>query len=99
AERRRKVRQRAADVTVRPVGDGMSELRALLPHPDARACRDAVDQHARAAREAGDGRPVGMLRAGALADLVLRPWQDQPAVTAQLTVVAPLPALTPTRFL
>ncbi|MCF6737733.1 DUF222 domain-containing protein, partial [Blastococcus sp. KM273129] len=77
AERRRRVRQRAADVTVRPVGDGMSELRALLPHPDARACRDAVDQHARAAREAGDGRPAGMLRAGALTDLLLRPWQQQ----------------------
>ncbi|MGY1725326.1 hypothetical protein, partial [Blastococcus sp. SYSU DS0533] len=39
AERRRRIRQRAADVTVRPVGDGMSELRALLPHSDARACR------------------------------------------------------------
>ncbi|MGY1725325.1 hypothetical protein ACI79W_20025, partial [Blastococcus sp. SYSU DS0533] len=40
-----------------------------------------------------------MLRAGAAADLILRPWQDQPAVTAQLTVVAPLPALTPAGFL
>ncbi|MGY1724886.1 DUF222 domain-containing protein, partial [Blastococcus sp. SYSU DS0533] len=98
AERRRRIRQRAADVTVRPVGDGMSELRALLPHPDARACRDALDRHARAAQEAGDGRPIGMLRAGAAADLILRPWQDQPAVTAQLTVVAPLPALTPAAF-
>ncbi|MGY1827777.1 HNH endonuclease signature motif containing protein [Blastococcus sp. SYSU DS0541] len=40
-----------------------------------------------------------MLRTGALADLLLRPWQDQPAVTAQLTVVAPLGALNPARFL
>ncbi|MGY1720360.1 HNH endonuclease signature motif containing protein, partial [Blastococcus sp. SYSU DS0552] len=40
-----------------------------------------------------------MLRAGALADLLLRPWQEQPVVTAQLTVVAPLSALTPAGFL
>ncbi|MGY2002910.1 DUF222 domain-containing protein [Blastococcus sp. SYSU DS1024] len=99
ADRRREARRRAADVTVRPVGDGMSELRALLPHPEARACRDALDRHARAAKDAGDARPIGMLRAGALADLLLRPWQQQPAVTAQLTVVAPLDALTPGRFL
>ncbi|MGY1834861.1 DUF222 domain-containing protein [Blastococcus sp. SYSU DS0510] len=99
ADRRREVRRRGADVSVRPVGDGMSELRALLPHPDARACRAAVDAHARAAKEAGDERPIGMLRAGALADLLLRPWQDAPAVTAQLTVIAPLSALTPARFL
>ncbi|MGY1827867.1 DUF222 domain-containing protein [Blastococcus sp. SYSU DS0541] len=99
ADRRREARRRGADVPVRPVGDGMGELRALLPHPDARACRAAVDGHARAAKAAGDDRPVGMLRAGALADLLLRPWQDQPAVTAQLTVVAPLGALTPAGFL
>ncbi|MGY2065771.1 DUF222 domain-containing protein [Blastococcus sp. SYSU DS0619] len=99
ADRRREQRRRGADVTVRPVGDGMSELRALLPHPEARACRDAADQHARAAKAAGDPRPVGMLRCGALADLVLRPWEDRPAVTAHLTVVAPLGALTPAGFL
>ncbi|MGY1720316.1 DUF222 domain-containing protein [Blastococcus sp. SYSU DS0552] len=99
ADRRRQARRRAADVTVRPVGDGMSELRALLPHPDARACRDALDRHARAAKDAGDTRPIGMLRTGALTDLLLRPWQQQPSVTAQLTVVAPLSALTPAKFL
>ncbi|RZU31414.1 uncharacterized protein DUF222 [Blastococcus saxobsidens] len=95
ADRRREQRRRGADVTVRPVGDGMSEFRALMPHPEARACRDAVDRHARAAKEAGDDRPIGMLRAGAAADLMLRPWQEQPEVTAHLTVVAPLTALTP----
>ncbi|MGY1986312.1 DUF222 domain-containing protein [Blastococcus sp. SYSU DS0669] len=99
ADRRREIRRRGADVSVRPVGDGMSELRALLAHPDARACRAAVDGHARAAKAAGDDRPIGMLRTGALADLLLRPWQDQPAVTAQMTVVAPLGALNPARFL
>ncbi|MDK3257675.1 hypothetical protein QOZ86_14300, partial [Blastococcus capsensis] len=77
----------------------MSELRALMPHPEARACRDAVDAHARAAKAPGDDRPIGMLRAGAAADLILRPWQDRPAVTAHLTVLTPLDALTPARFL
>ncbi|RBY92138.1 HNH endonuclease [Blastococcus sp. TBT05-19] len=99
ADRRRAQRQRNADVTVRPVGDGMSELRVLLPHPEARGCRDTADRHARAAKDAGDLRPIGMLRTGAVADLILRPWQEQPSVTAQLTVVAPLDALTPDRFL
>ncbi|WP_346623326.1 DUF222 domain-containing protein [Blastococcus montanus] len=100
ADRRREQRRRGADVTVRPVGDGMSEFRALLPHPEARACRDAADRHARAAKEAGDTRPIGMLRAGAAADLMLRPWDDtRPPVTAHLTVVAPLTALTPASFL
>ncbi|NEK86324.1 DUF222 domain-containing protein [Blastococcus saxobsidens] len=95
ADRRREHRRRGTDVTVRPVGDGMSEFRALLPHPEARACRDAVDRHAQAAKRAGDLRPIGMLRAGAVADLLLRPWQEQPPVTAHLTVIAPLTALAP----
>nr|WP_275585379.1 HNH endonuclease signature motif containing protein [Blastococcus saxobsidens] len=99
ADRRRENRRRGADVSVRPVGDGMGEFRALMPYPDARACRDAADQHARAAKEAGDPRPLGMLRAGAVADLLLRPWQERPPVTAHLTVVAPLHALTPAGFL
>ncbi|TYP81247.1 HNH endonuclease signature motif containing protein, partial [Blastococcus xanthinilyticus] len=77
----------------------MSELRAVLPHPDAAACRDAVDRYARAAKDAGDPRPIGMLRAGAMGDLLLRPWQQRPSVTAHLTVVAPLTALTPAGFL
>ncbi|MCA0143518.1 HNH endonuclease signature motif containing protein [Blastococcus sp. LR1] len=99
ADRRRQQRARGADVTVRPVGDGMSEFRVLMPHAEARACRDAADQHARAAKEAGDIRPLGLLRTGAVADLILRPWQERPSVTAHLTVVAPLAALTPAGFL
>jgi hypothetical protein len=44
----------------------------------------------------GDPRPIGQLRTGVLADLILRPWDTtRPAVTAQLTVVAPLDTLTP----
>ena len=100
ADRRREQARRAADVSVRPVGDGMGELRMLMPHPEALACRDAVDAHARAAQQAGDQRPLGMLRAGAAADLILRPWDEsRPPVTAHLTVVAPLDALTPAAFL
>ncbi|CCG03184.1 HNH endonuclease signature motif containing protein [Blastococcus saxobsidens] len=100
ADRRRERARRGADVTVRPVGDGMSLLAMLLPQQDARACRNAVDQHAPTAKDAGDPRPIGMLRAGAAADLMLRPWDDnRPAVTAQLTVVAPLEALTVGAFL
>ncbi|MCA0143428.1 HNH endonuclease signature motif containing protein [Blastococcus sp. LR1] len=99
ADRRREQRARGADVTVRPVGDGMSEFRVVMPHPEARACRDVADQHARAAKDAGDIRPLGVLRTGAVADLILRPWQERPSVTAHLTVVAPLAALTPGAFL
>ena len=32
----------------------------------------------------GDPRPIGVLRAEVLAQLVLRPWEQSPPVTAQL---------------
>jgi hypothetical protein len=98
-ERRRKQARDAADVQVRRVGNGMSELTMRMPHPEALACRQALDTHAQAARTAGDRRPIGMLRVGAGIDLMLRPWQEQPAVTAHLTVLAPLGALTVGAFL
>ncbi len=61
---------------------------------------DTVDRHARASKAAGDPRPIGLLRAGALADLLLRPWDtSREPVTAHLTVVAPLDALAPHVFL
>jgi hypothetical protein len=60
----------------------------------AAACRDAVDSYAWLLREDGDGRPIGMLRAEVLADLILRPWDTgRPAVTAQVGIWAPLSAL------
>ncbi|MGY1622587.1 DUF222 domain-containing protein [Geodermatophilus sp. SYSU D00965] len=100
ADRRRTDAERGVNVVVRPVGDGMSELVAKMPHELATACRAAVDGLARAAKTAGEDRPLGMLRTGALADLVLRPWEaGREPVTAQLTVTAPLDALTPARFL
>ncbi|WP_158580003.1 HNH endonuclease signature motif containing protein [Geodermatophilus marinus] len=99
-ERRRRDAEAAADVTVKPLGDGMSELVARMSHPLAVACRGVADAHARAAKAAGDPRPLGVLRVAALTDLVLRPWAvDGETVTAHLEVVAPLDALTPARFL
>ena len=96
AERRRKRAERAADVTVHSVGDGMSELRTLMPTPLAHASRTTVDAYARMAKADGDPRPIGQLRAGVLADLILRPWDtSRPPVTAELTVLAPLEALQP----
>jgi hypothetical protein len=98
-ERRRKQARDAADVTIRRIGNGMSELSLRMPHPEAVACRKTLDAHAHDAQEAGDRRPVGLLRVGAGIDLILRPWQQQPPVSAHVTVVAPLGALTVGAFL
>ncbi|MCZ2827937.1 HNH endonuclease signature motif containing protein [Modestobacter sp. VKM Ac-2986] len=93
ADRRRKKAERAADVRVRAVGDGMSELIADLPTPVAAACRETVDTYARMAKDDGDQRSIGQLRALVLSDLILRPWDTSRApVTAHLQVIAPLPA-------
>nr|WP_239521599.1 HNH endonuclease signature motif containing protein [Geodermatophilus sabuli] len=96
AEVRRRDAEAAADVTVRPAGDGMAELVARMPQPLALAVRDTLTGHARAAKAAGDDRPLGVLRVGVLADLTLRPWDDtREPVTAQLTITTPLDALRP----
>ncbi len=97
ADRRRKKAERTADVTVRPLPDGLAQLVAELPAAQAVACRETVDGYARMLKEDGDRRPIGRLRAQVLTDLVLRPWDTaREPVTAQLTVLAPLPTLTPT---
>jgi hypothetical protein len=93
ADRRRKKAERDADVTVRSVGDGMAELRATMPLPEAAATRAEVDAQARALKRAGDERPIGQLRSAVLHDLVTRPWQERPAVSAHLDVVAALDTL------
>jgi hypothetical protein len=95
AYRRRAQAERATDVALRPARDGMAKLFAFMPHPLAAAISRTVDDHARMARAEGDTRPVGQLRAGVLADLVLRPWDTtRPPVTAHLTVIAPLETIT-----
>ena len=94
ADRRRKQAERAADVRVRPAGDGLAQLVVDLPAPVAAACRDAVDGYARMAKADGDTRPVGQLRTEIMAGLILRPWDtSRPPVTAHVTVLAPLPVL------
>ncbi|WP_460683072.1 HNH endonuclease signature motif containing protein [Modestobacter lapidis] len=92
ADRRRKRAERLADVTVRSLPDGLAQLVAELPAPMAAACRETVDVYARMLKDDGDARPIGQLRALVLTDLVLRPWDvSRPPVTAQVTVLAPLP--------
>ncbi|SDF09055.1 protein of unknown function [Blastococcus aurantiacus] len=94
AERRRKRAERSADVTVHSAEDGMAELRAFLPAPEAAAVHAAVDALAREAKLAGDVRPIGMLRAAFLTDAVLRPGDSgESTVSAHVTVIAPLPTL------
>ena len=94
SDRRRADAERACDVTVRPIGDGISELVARMPHELAAACRRRVHDIAWQARTDGNDRPLGVLRVGALADSVLQPWHaDSPSVTATITVDVPLAAL------
>jgi hypothetical protein len=97
ADRRRKKAERLSDVTVRALPDGLAQLVGELPAPQAVACREAVDRYARMLKEDGDARPIGLLRAQVLTDLILRPWDtSREPVTAHLTVLAPLPTLIPT---
>ncbi len=86
--------ERTADVRVRSIGDGMAEVVHTTTAPLAAATVDMVDRCARMARADGDERTIGQLRSAMLTDLVLRPWDtSRPAVTAHLTVLAPLPTL------
>ncbi|MCW2699756.1 MAG: endonuclease [Blastococcus sp.] len=86
---------RRANVSSQPMGDGMSRLAIDLPIHQAAACVDAIDQYAQLLRADGDRRPIGVLRSAVAADLILRPWESRPPVTAQLVVHAPLAALHP----
>jgi hypothetical protein len=96
SDARREEAQRLATVRVAHERDGMSELRAFMPTASAVACADAVDRYARLLKTDGDPRPIGMLRALVLEDLILRPWDtSRPPVTAQLTITAPIGALRP----
>src|SRR4029450_209701 len=87
----RKQAERASDVTMHRAPDGMAELRVFLPAPLAAPIKAAIDTYARTAKDDGDPRPIGQLRVGVLADLVLRPWDtSRPPVTAHVTILAPL---------
>ena len=97
-DRARERAQRAVDVRRRPVADGVSELVAGMTDELAAACQSVIDDLAHRAKTAGDARPIGMLRSGVLADLILRPWAVPEPVAAHLEVQVPLGALTADRF-
>jgi Domain of unknown function (DUF222) len=74
AERRREKAEREADVRLYPTANGMSMLAIELPAPLAAACWSTVNELAWMRKNDGDPRPIGQLRAGVAADLMLRPW-------------------------
>lgn len=94
-DRRRGAARRQADVRTYPSPlDGMTTLAADLTTPESAECFDIVDQLARMLKADGDPRPIGELRASVVSDLIRRPWDTtRPAVTAHLTVTAPLASL------
>jgi hypothetical protein len=95
ADKRRRQALTTADVLLRRTQDeGISEVITRLPHEAAAAMVDAIDSAARAAKAAGDPRPIGVIRAEIAANLTRRPWDtSRPAVTARLTILAALRAL------
>jgi hypothetical protein len=96
AERRRLAAERRSDVRMQAIGDGMTEFVIELPTPVAAACWSTVNELAWLAKNDGDDRPIGQLRAALAADLVLRPWDtSRPPVTAHVTVLAELTSVTP----
>jgi hypothetical protein len=78
--------------------DGMATLAARVPGPVARACHEALTGYAQACEFDEDGnrdpRSLDERRADSLADLILRPHGDRPAVQIALTVVAGVGTLT-----
>ncbi len=93
ADRRRKAAERDADVTARGLGDGMGEVRATMPWPEAAALRAEVHAEAMALKDAGDQRPIGQLRVAVLHDRIVRPREERPTVSAHVEVVASLDTL------
>jgi len=78
--------------------DGMSALTALLTTPVARACREALGALAKACEVDEDGnrdpRTHEERMADCMADLILRPHADHPAVRVALTLIAGVDTLT-----
>lgn len=74
AEQRRAAAERCAEVRLFSTADGMAEFAAEMPAPLAAACWSTIDELAWMVKHDGDARPIGALRAGVLADLILRPW-------------------------
>jgi hypothetical protein len=57
-------------VVVHPLPDGVAEVVAMLPAPDAHALYGRLDELARTARNKGDSRSMDQLRADTLTDIV-----------------------------
>jgi uncharacterized protein DUF222 len=74
--------------------EGMTTLAADLPADEAAACYAVVDALAVLAKQEGDSRPIGQLRAAMLSALIRQPGDPaRPAVTAVLHVSASLATL------
>jgi hypothetical protein len=69
-ETRHRALRRTADITLDPTPDAMAYLTAYLPLVDGVAIQTATENHARAAKAAGDSRTLGELRVAALVDYV-----------------------------
>ena len=95
SERRRRLAEQAVNVTARATGDGMGELVSGHRLDRAAAMFDAIDRYAWMRKKDGDDRPINVIRAEVHEALVLRPWQNFPAVTARLDLAASLGALRP----
>ena len=78
--------------------DGMSALTTLLTTPVGRACREALSAYAKACEydENGDRDPRTheQRMADCLADLILRPHAEHPAVRLVLTLIASVDTVT-----
>jgi hypothetical protein len=84
----------AADVRTYGTGDGMATLAGDMSAEEAAACYDVIDQLARMAKEDGDPRQIGQIRASIHSMLILRPADSgQPGVTVNLAVTASLEGL------
>ncbi len=91
AEARREQRERAADVTTTPTGDGTAELRATGVGADRAALmRAQLTAYARKLKADGDPRPLGALRNAVMDALILRPWESPDPAVAHVTITAEL---------
>src|SRR3954470_416197 len=69
ANRRARAARAQADVTLQPGEDGMASIVTDQPVEDAMIVKAAVDAKAITAKQAGDPRPIGVLRSEGLTEL------------------------------
>src|SRR3954471_16458486 len=69
ANRRARAARAQADVTLQPGEDGMASIVTDQPVEDAMIVKAAVDAKAITAKQAGDSRPIGVLRSEGLTQL------------------------------